>query len=149
MQLLSKGTLAVVAALGVATAAALNAGSATAAGAGAPMLYANAQASSGARQYAANCAQCHGANLEGGAGPPLAGANMKTLGTKTHLTVGDMFQFMTSQMPMNAPASLNHAQYLQILAYILKQNGYPAGPKPLAYGTAMNSKVTMTSHKGG
>ena len=56
---------------------------------------------------------------------------------------------MTTQMPMNAPASLSHEQYLAILAYILKQNGYPAGSKPLAYGAAMNSKITMTSHKGG
>ena len=148
MRSFSNGIIAVVAAVGVAAAATLHAGTAAAAGS-APTLYASAQASAGAKAYAANCATCHGANLEGGAGPPLAGTNMKTLGSKTHLTVGDMFQFMTTQMPMNAPASLSHAQYLAILAYILKQNGYPAGAKPLGYGTAMSSKLTMTSYKGG
>jgi hypothetical protein len=85
--------------------------------------------------------------LEGGAGPPLSGPNMVTLGTKTNLKVGELFGYMTTNMPMNEPASLSRDQYVQVLAYILQRNGYPPGSKPLTYAQAESSKVTMTSYK--
>jgi polar amino acid transport system substrate-binding protein len=110
-------------------------------------LYAKAQASQGASLYAGKCAMCHGAQLEGGAGPPLSGPNMTTLGTKTHLSVGDMFTYITTNMPMNAPASLSKDEYVKIMAYILKQNGYPAGSKALTYGSATNAKNPVRSYK--
>jgi mono/diheme cytochrome c family protein len=113
----------------------------------APALYANAQAAQGAGLYASKCAMCHGAQLEGGAGPPLTGPNLTTLGTKTHLSVGDMFTYIATNMPMNAPASLSKDEYVKILAYILKQNGYPAGSKPLTYQTASSAKVLVRSYK--
>jgi len=107
--------------------------------------YTPAQAASGAAVYAANCAQCHGQNLEGGAGPPLSGENLKTLSKSTKLTVGDLFTFMSQQMPMNAPASLRPDQYAAIMAYILKRNGYPPGSAPLRYASALGSKTALTS----
>jgi polar amino acid transport system substrate-binding protein len=109
--------------------------------------YTAAQAAAGAKEYEANCASCHGAELEGGAGPALTGPNLRTLAKNTHLTVGDMFAFLAQQMPLNEPATLKHSQYVDIMAYILKRNGYPAGTKPLAYDDAMKSKVMMTSLK--
>jgi polar amino acid transport system substrate-binding protein len=115
--------------------------------ANAPALYTSAQAAQGAPLYASKCAMCHGADLEGGAGPPLSGANMTTLGEKTHLNVGDMFTYITTNMPMNAPASLSKDQYVKIMAYILKQNGYPAGGKPLIYTSAETSKTMVRSYK--
>jgi mono/diheme cytochrome c family protein len=118
-----------------------------AAGAKPPALYSNAQAAQGASSYASKCAMCHGASLEGGAGPPLSGPNMTTLGEKTHLSVGDMFTYITTNMPMNAPASLSKDEYVKILAYILKQNGYPAGSKPLTYASATSAKVPVRSYK--
>jgi mono/diheme cytochrome c family protein len=110
-------------------------------------LYTAAQAAAGATVYAGKCALCHGAQLEGGAGPPLSGPNMTTLGQKTHLSVGDLFGYITTNMPMNDPASLSHAQYVVVLAYILKQNGYPAGPRPLTYAGASSSGVRIASYR--
>ena len=138
------GALALAGTLALAALAPLAAGGA---GAKAPALYAGAQAASGAALYASKCSLCHGAQLEGGAGPPLSGPNMTTLGTKTHLTVGDMFGYITTNMPMNAPASLSHDQYVAVLAYILKQNGYPAGAKKLTYAGANASKAMVRSYK--
>jgi mono/diheme cytochrome c family protein len=119
----------------------------TRAAAGIPVLYAPAQAAAGATVYASKCALCHGASLEGGAGPPLSGPNMTTLGTKTHLTVGDLFGYITTNMPMNDPASLSHDQYVAVLAYILKENGYPGGAARLTWDGASSSKVPVASHK--
>lgn len=112
-----------------------------------PPLYTSAQASQGEKLYAGKCAMCHGANLEGGAGPPLTGPNMTTLGAKTHLTVGDMYNYIVSNMPMNAPGSLSKDEYVKITAYILKENGYPAGSKPLTPSSASNAKVLVRSYK--
>lgn len=108
-------------------------------------LYSTSQASAGSKAYGAQCAQCHGAMLEGGVGPALSGATLNTLAKNTKLSVGDMFTFLSQQMPLNAPASLSKAQYTQIMAYILKYNGYPAGAKELTYDGAMKSKVVMHS----
>ncbi|GAC1400583.1 MAG: cytochrome c [Vulcanimicrobiaceae bacterium] len=107
--------------------------------------YSPAQAAAGMKSYGANCASCHGEKLEGGVGPALSGATLNTLAKNTHLTVGDMFTFMSQQMPLNAPASLPKDQYAAIMAYVLKFNGYPAGSKDLTYATATDSKIVMHS----
>jgi polar amino acid transport system substrate-binding protein len=112
-----------------------------------PPLFTSVQAQQGSSLYASKCSLCHGAQLEGGAGPPLSGENITTLGEKTHLTVGDMFTYITTNMPMNAPASLSKDQYIKIMAYILKQNGYPAGSKPMTYQSVTNAKIPVRSYK--
>jgi hypothetical protein len=43
-------------------------------------------------------------------------------------------------MPANAPGSLSKTQYLDILAYILEVNGYPAGSQQL---TADDQKLNQ------
>ena len=111
----------------------------------AAVSYSPAQASTGLKAYGANCSSCHGEKLEGGVGPALSGATLNTLSKNTHLTVGDMFTFLSQQMPLNAPASLTKKQYAAIMAYVLKFNGYPAGSKELTYAGATDSKVIIRS----
>ena len=113
-----------------------------------PALYSKAQAALGGKAYEAKCTQCHGAQLEGGVGPALRGPNLIRLAKKTKLTVGDFFQFMALQMPLDAPGSLPKNQYAAIMAYVLARNGYPAGPKPLTYDAAMHSTVIITTYPG-
>ena len=86
-------------------------------------------------------APCHGTELEGGAGPPLTGQNFKTLSTKVGATIGDIFTYMTTNMPLNDPASLSHTQYVDIMAFILSKNGYHAGDAPLTFAAASASKA--------
>src|SRR6185312_10181241 len=72
---------------------------------------------------------CHGANLQGEAAPPLIGQTLKAAygtGTATQL-----YDFISRQMPQNAPGSLSEPQYLDVTAYILAQNGVPAGTAAL------------------
>ena len=88
---------------------------------------------------------CHGTNLEGGAGPALSGSNFETLNNKVHAKVGDIFSFMTEDMPLNAPASLSHDEYVSILAFILSKNGYHAGTSPLTYAQAMKSSAPIVT----
>jgi mono/diheme cytochrome c family protein len=110
-----------------------------------PALYTKAQATAGETLYAAQCSGCHGVNLDGnpGPGPALSGPNLK----KIKLNISDMFQFVTAQMPMNAPGTLTHDQYTKIMAYVLKFNGYPAGKQPLTYAKANSSNVPLLTYK--
>jgi mono/diheme cytochrome c family protein len=124
-------------------------GAVAAAGASSPPLvsYSAAQATAGDKLFAAKCAACHGDRLEGGAGPALSGADLTRYAKVTKLSVGDMFTFMSQQMPLNEPASLTHDQYVAIMAFILHYNGYKTGPKPLTFDAALNSTTMVKSYK--
>lgn len=92
-------------------------------------VYTDTQAARGATVYDAACAGCHRADLGGATGPALrderfarqfAGKDLKTLFTKTATT-----------MPRGAPASLADNVYLDIVAHLLKENGFPSGSREL------------------
>jgi mono/diheme cytochrome c family protein len=91
--------------------------------------YSAAQAKDGLAVYTAQCAACHGANLEGSAGPSLAGDQF--LARWSGKTASDLNDFISSLMPQTNPGGLTSTQYLGVLAYILQQNKYPAGSAPL------------------
>jgi len=77
------------------------------------------QATAGAKVYAQSCQQCHGAKLEGGAGPTLTGSAF----TQKYPTPSSLYNFVHKNMPLGAPGSLSTTQYQQVTAYLLKQNG--------------------------
>lgn len=106
-----------------------------------PALYTHAQAAAGAGAYGKNCAMCHGANLEGGVGPALVGKSF----ADSAKTVGGAFTTVATQMPMGQPGSLSHTEYEDIMAYILNQNGYPAGNTPFSYDQGLKSTTTLVS----
>ena len=106
-----------------------------------PSLYTATQATAGAAVFAQSCAMCHGASLAGGAGPALVGPGFATSGT----TVGSVFTMVAQQMPLSSPGSLSHAQYKDVMAYILQKNGYSAGGTPLSYAQALTSTTPLVS----
>jgi mono/diheme cytochrome c family protein len=106
-----------------------------------PALYTAAQADQGAKKFADNCAQCHGEHLEGIAGPALKGENFAS--TKAGFAVGDVFAIVYQNMPATQPGTLPHDDYVQIMAFLLQQNGYPAGSQALTFDGAKSSKVPL------
>ena len=99
--------------------------------AGAPTFTA-AQAADGQKVYATACAACHGANLEGAAGPALAATQFKRGWIESGRTVANFYDVTSSQMPSNAPGSLTKEQYLAVTAFVLAKNGFAAGAEPLS-----------------
>jgi cytochrome c553 len=92
-------------------------------------VFTDAQAARGASAYESACAGCHRADLGGNTGPALrdqrfarefAGKDLKALFTRVATT-----------MPRNAPASLGDNVNLDIIAHLLKENGFPAGSREL------------------
>jgi mono/diheme cytochrome c family protein len=97
--------------------------------------FTDAQAKSGATIYTAQCSMCHGVKLEGVSGPALAGSAFITKWSGQ--SADDVRDIIANQMPLTAPGSLKPAEVLSVLAYILAQNNYVAGPTAL---TAAGSK---------
>jgi mono/diheme cytochrome c family protein len=102
-------------------------------------VYTDAQAARGAMVYDAACAGCHRADLGGASGPALreerfarqfAGKDLKTLFTKTATT-----------MPRGAPGSLGDSVYLDVVAHLLKENGFPSGARELTAETLDEVRV--------
>ena len=88
------------------------------------------QANSGRARYAASCAACHGPNLQGGAGPALAGASFAAKWRNHPLR--DFYTVAHDQMPLNAPGTLPTKSSFDIVAYILSFNGFHAGTTPVS-----------------
>jgi alcohol dehydrogenase (cytochrome c) len=109
--------------------------------------YSSGQAARGATVYTQYCAQCHGATLQGESGPPLTGP------TFTHSygggTAAQLYDFISRQMPQDAPGSLTQTQYLDVTAYALSQNGQPAGKSPLTVAALDKVHISTRSAPGG
>jgi cytochrome c5 len=92
-------------------------------------VYSDVQAMRGASAYDQTCGRCHRQDLSGADGPALkddrfnrnfAGRDLRHLYTR-----------MATTMPRGAPGSISDGAYLDILAYMLRENGFPAGPQEL------------------
>ena len=49
-------------------------------------------------------------------------------------------------MPATQPGTLPHDDYVEIMAFLLQQNGYPAGKTELTFDGASASEVPMIYH---
>lgn len=93
-------------------------------------VYSEEQAGRGNAGFTAHCANCHGASLGGtGEAPALAGPQF--LSDFDGLSLGDLFDRIRTTMPQDNPASLTRDAYADILAFLLKSNGLPSGPREL------------------
>lgn len=90
-------------------------------------VYTADQAAMGKQQYNANCAACHGSNLEGIDAPALSGLDF--LGNWA--TAANIHGYFSVAMPPTAPGQLGDEAYVNILAYIMSFNGIPAGETEL------------------
>ena len=109
-----------------------------------PSLYTDAQATAGAQAYASSCAACHGSALEGVAAPALKGAAFGEMATAQSMTAATLLDVIANTMPQSDPGSLKPEEYAAVTAYILQQNGYPAGATALAKDSAgaKDAKIT-------
>jgi hypothetical protein len=61
---------------------------------------------------------------------------LKGAGFAGSQSVAEIYAFMRSQMPVGAPGNLSPETYTAILAYLLQQNGHPAGARALTPAAA-------------
>ena len=94
-------------------------------------VYTREQAERGKKGYALYCETCHAADLSGtnsgdSGAPPLRREGFMQ-GSDAHA----LYTKIRETMPFDAPGSLSDAEYLEVLAFIFQENGFPAGPAPL------------------
>jgi len=96
-------------------------------------VYSNEQATRGRAAYAAACGKCHGSALEGISAPALLGDRFFERWREAPIEL--IYSFIRQSMPptfeANAGPRVSDRNYLDILTYILKVNGYRAGPSEL------------------
>jgi S-disulfanyl-L-cysteine oxidoreductase SoxD len=96
-------------------------------------VYSDPQANRGQNVYKAACASCHGDALEGVSAPELTG-NRFTNRWREGMLDG-IYGFIKQRMPLGrSPDSntISDKEYLDLVTFILKSNGYPAGTTELA-----------------
>jgi nitrate/TMAO reductase-like tetraheme cytochrome c subunit len=103
--------------------------------------YTTEQAEAGEKLYRAQCGSCHGAKLEGGSGPALNGASWHQMygGAKLLTVWGEI----KGPMAQYAGTTYTTQQSLDILSYLLQQNGLPSGTHALADTRELSDVLPM------
>jgi mono/diheme cytochrome c family protein len=81
------------------------------------------QAVRGEQRFRQSCASCHKPG-------DLAGRRFAV--KFDGFSVGDLFEMISTQMPANAPGVLKPGEYADVLAFLLRESGYPAGQRELS-----------------
>ncbi|MDP1858594.1 MAG: PQQ-binding-like beta-propeller repeat protein [Gemmatimonadaceae bacterium] len=131
-------TVLYIAAAGGASGAAGGAGGAGAQATPPTASFLAAQSEHGRALYAQHCASCHGAQLTGGSASPLAGQSFQSRWAQPSRSLDDLFYVMRTSMPFGAGGTLSNDEYLALLAFMLEQNGQPAGARAL-----VSDRVTL------
>ena len=93
-----------------------------------PVSFSTDQADRGEEEFEDECEECHGDDLRGGlnGGAPLRGLAFEEK-FADGLPASLLFGFMISQMPPNSPGRFSESTYADLMAYILKENGFQPG----------------------
>ncbi len=106
-------------------------------------VYTNAQAQRGETLYAKNCALCHGAQLEGGSSTPLVGSRFLAKWGQGNHNVNELYYITRTQMPYGAGGTLTRQHYIDIVAFILKANGFKSGGRELPADAAFLKQIKI------
>jgi hypothetical protein len=99
-------------------------------------VYTSAQAARGATVFEAHCISCH---REGGTAPVLVSERFTR--TFADATLLSLFTTIQTTMPRNAPGSLTEQEYVDVVADLLKSNGYADGMVELTVTALGDIKV--------
>jgi hypothetical protein len=100
-------------------------------------VYTDAQADRATATFSSTCSRCHTLTADGNR--PLSGD--KFWEGFTQKSVADLLGFVSKNMPNGQGGSLPAATYNDLVALILKSNGFPAGSAELAPETITNVQI--------
>ena len=100
--------------------------------AGTPVSFTVDQTDRGEERFKRDCQECHGDDLKGGmnGGPPLQGLAFESKYFEG-APASWMFDYMSAAMPPNSPGRYSASTYADLMAYILRRNGFQPGRTPL------------------
>ena len=113
-------------------------------------VFTEAQAERGRGYFAEHCASCHGADLRGGEGKALVDERFWSDWQET--TVDYLFAQIRKNMPFSEDGSLAgtlpQGVYVDLVAHILKSNGFPAGSRELTAESAAGVRIVPQGGAG-
>jgi quinoprotein glucose dehydrogenase len=101
-------------------------------------VYTDAQAKRGEAAYTEACSRCHRDDLSGYNGVLVGG---KFMDRWREDSLNSFFRNVQKTMPRDAPASLSDSTYLDIVAYVLRRNQFPAGTSELTVNALPDIRV--------
>lgn len=107
---------------------------------GADALYTAEQARRGEAAYERTCLECH---------TRVEFAERPFLFAWEGTSVAQVYSYVAENMPDDGPGSLPERDYLDVMAFILEMNGYPAGSEELTADLERMSQVPFQGHGGG
>jgi mono/diheme cytochrome c family protein len=102
-------------------------------------VYTSDQAERAVATFGSTCSRCHTLTADGSGNRPLTGD--KFWEGFTQKTVGDLLKFVSTNMPNGQGGSLSAGTYNDLVALILKSNGFPAGSTELAPETIATVQI--------
>ncbi len=105
-------------------------------------VYTAAQAKRGEALFQEHCSSCHGADLSGGGGPSLTGADF--FGFWDKMPLSDLVEKINTSMPADSPGSVNRKQTADIVAFIVQFGKFPAGQTELSDDAAALKAIAIT-----
>ena len=107
-------------------------------------VYSETQAKRGEATYLEACARCHRDDLKGQElSPSLVGAAF-TFRWRDQ-GVNDLFTSLRSSMPSESPGSLSDQAYVDVVAFLLSANHYPAGDEELRPDVTALAQIAIDS----
>ena len=103
-------------------------------------VYSREQWMRGRDLYAGMCAGCHPAVTHVGPVFTRSWAGKK---------LSELFGFLRERMPKNDPGSLSEQEYVDVMSYMLRLNGMPAGVEEMPPDSLELTKIRIDSSKVG
>lgn len=105
-------------------------------------VYTDSQADRGRAQYLQHCSVCHSVSLQGNnESPPLVGRFMPDWADAPLI---DLYDYVSTAMPLDRPGSLSATTAADIVAYLLKANGFPNGQRELEPDNLASIRFDLT-----
>jgi cytochrome c5 len=96
-------------------------------------VYTEAQAMRGERDYGRSCERCHGVDLTGDPTTEVPALQSAPFVEQWQgKTLKDLFDVIKRSMPADEPDSLTTRAYVDIVAYLMSANHFPAGSQDLS-----------------
>lgn len=96
--------------------------------------YTEEQAEAGQRMFAISCGGCHGTDMV----DVFAG----------YATAESYYLFISGSMPADNPGSLAPQQYADIMAYLMREVGFPSGDEKLTADRAILAEIVPADAPG-
>lgn len=109
-------------------------------------VFTAAQAGRGETTYKKLCARCHSETLAGGdEAVELTGSSF--MGNWNGQSLADLHERIRTTMPSDTPGVYDRQQITDVIAYMLKFNGFPAGSAELTHANDALKGIKFVSQK--